>query len=284
MSHRQYNYNATGQPSPGDCRRPGAGRRPAARPRAFTIFELLAVITLLTVLLTLLLPTLSDARESARKAVCASNLRQINIAFGLYTVDHKGDYPDGLIESIVGQFLLKEFHTGQPPERDKHDLRVKMKPYVDDPQMFYCPSGAARVVEPDGGLTRGPDDPYGWNSWVDNAAWTGQFSYSIYASEGWLDYLPLMQWFAPQQQIERQRDINVPSAEVMAQDMAWTDNAANSPGFLNHPEPSNEHAGIVGRQTGFHNLYYDGSVKFRRIEDAEEMCAYGSSVNMIWFR
>ena len=41
---------------------------------AFTIFELLAVITIITVLLTLLAPAIGTARETARKTVCASNL------------------------------------------------------------------------------------------------------------------------------------------------------------------------------------------------------------------
>ncbi len=60
------------------------------RRTAFTIFELLAVITLITVLLTLLLPALQAARGTARQAICASNQRQLGIAVQLYVQDHRG--------------------------------------------------------------------------------------------------------------------------------------------------------------------------------------------------
>ena len=59
------------------------------QPRGFTIFELLAVITVITVLVTILIPTLKSARESARNAVCASNLRQGILGFWSYAHDHK---------------------------------------------------------------------------------------------------------------------------------------------------------------------------------------------------
>ena len=59
------------------------------RPRAFTIFELLAVITLIVVLLTLLLPALQGAREAARQAVCASQLRQWGLGIYNYAMDQK---------------------------------------------------------------------------------------------------------------------------------------------------------------------------------------------------
>jgi len=56
----------------------------------FTIFELLAVITLLTVLLTLLLPSLQDARYLAKNAKCLSQLKQLGMALHLYATDFRG--------------------------------------------------------------------------------------------------------------------------------------------------------------------------------------------------
>jgi len=72
------------------ARRGLGGSRPRA---AFTIVELLVVIGIITVLMAILLPVLKNAREQARRAVCASNMRQIGIAALTYANDHKGILP-----------------------------------------------------------------------------------------------------------------------------------------------------------------------------------------------
>ncbi len=61
--------------------------------RAFTLMELLVAIAIVAVLAAVLLPVLMRARESARKAVCQTNLRQIGVAFRLYASDFDEHYP-----------------------------------------------------------------------------------------------------------------------------------------------------------------------------------------------
>jgi prepilin-type processing-associated H-X9-DG protein/prepilin-type N-terminal cleavage/methylation domain-containing protein len=64
------------------------------RPRAaFTLLELLVVVSVIGLLTALLLPALSRAREKARDAKCRSNLRQLCAAALVYTADHAGRFP-----------------------------------------------------------------------------------------------------------------------------------------------------------------------------------------------
>ncbi|MGQ9789379.1 MAG: prepilin-type N-terminal cleavage/methylation domain-containing protein [Armatimonadota bacterium] len=63
------------------------------RKHAFTLLELLVVIAIIAILAGMLLPVLMRARESARKATCQSNLKQIGTAFQIYLNDYDTYYP-----------------------------------------------------------------------------------------------------------------------------------------------------------------------------------------------
>ena len=59
----------------------------------FTLIELLVVVAIIALLIAILLPTLARARESARRAICSSNLRQIVLGMISYAPGNRDVFP-----------------------------------------------------------------------------------------------------------------------------------------------------------------------------------------------
>ncbi|MFB3894011.1 MAG: type II secretion system protein [Phycisphaerae bacterium] len=65
----------------------------ASRLRAFTLIELLAVVAIIALLVSILVPSLKAARDMARKAVCQTNSRAIGTGINFYIVDNPDIVP-----------------------------------------------------------------------------------------------------------------------------------------------------------------------------------------------
>jgi len=66
-----------------------------AKRRGFTLIELLVVIAIIAILAAILFPVFATAREKARQTTCASNLKQLGLAFVQYTQDYDENVPWG---------------------------------------------------------------------------------------------------------------------------------------------------------------------------------------------
>lgn len=101
-------------------RRAGAG---------FTLIELLVVIGIIALLMGILLPSLSGAREAARSAACLSNQRQIAIAMGQYVNEYKEIMPR---EGTVDPIFEREYLSWAVALRPFLDSRVSANQDLDD--------------------------------------------------------------------------------------------------------------------------------------------------------
>jgi prepilin-type N-terminal cleavage/methylation domain-containing protein/prepilin-type processing-associated H-X9-DG protein len=85
-----------------------------ARRSGFTLIELLVVIAIIGILAAMLLPALSAARESARSAVCKSNLRQLHLANELYAETFGGYYVPAASDITSGYGGHWRWHGWRP--------------------------------------------------------------------------------------------------------------------------------------------------------------------------
>lgn len=94
------------------------------RRAGFTLIELLVVIAVIAVLAAILFPVFAQAREKARQASCATNMRQMGLAVVMYLQDYDERFPLAATATATG-FL------------NWHHL---VDPYVKNKQVWVCPS------------------------------------------------------------------------------------------------------------------------------------------------
>jgi len=102
--------------------------------RAFTLIELLVVIAIIAILASILFPVFGRARESARRAGCASNLKQIALGWMMYAQDYdEVTVPNFEKDTNLGVGIVTGTDFPYWPDI--------LQPYVKSKQIFQCPSG-----------------------------------------------------------------------------------------------------------------------------------------------
>lgn len=116
---------------------------------AFTLVELLVVISIIALLLAILMPSLAKARRQAQKVVCSSSLHQQFISFSNYAADNKGKYPPGL---NWGHFPFGTFINSAPNPNETYNVSdpdtwdysgqasLLVGGYLDSGSYFFCNS------------------------------------------------------------------------------------------------------------------------------------------------
>jgi len=158
------------------------------RKRAFTLIELLVVIAIVSIMASMLFPAISKGRMSAQRAVCLSNLQQLNLGCKMYSDDNGGalvaSWPLGPLVDTANPCCWcpgwASAAYGLGPEYScTNDAALKLGkiwPYINSAAVYRCPADNRSV---DGLLVV---RSFSMNSWINGRSQGDPTGYSTSAT------------------------------------------------------------------------------------------------------
>jgi prepilin-type N-terminal cleavage/methylation domain-containing protein len=135
--------------------------RQNCRATGFTLIELLVVIAIIAILAAMLLPALSRAKERAKRASCANNLRQIGIGMNVYASENNDYVIEARSINGIGSATVKDKYNQHAINQPQATLSsaVSLDPTIaGGPSVWECPT-----LGPESLIYDGTTTPPQWN-------------------------------------------------------------------------------------------------------------------------
>ncbi|NIN67382.1 MAG: prepilin-type N-terminal cleavage/methylation domain-containing protein, partial [Anaerolineae bacterium] len=159
--------------------KPWRGKRAQmTRRRGFTLIELLVVIAIIGILASMVFPVFARARESARKAVCLSNVKNLALALQMYLTDNNDRFPPQNTQAGAEDMLVVAgmYGFGYVCDTQQDNMNpylrwpVLLEEYTKNREVWACPSA---IVESATGVIIPNTYTGGWLGWWEVAAGSG---------------------------------------------------------------------------------------------------------------
>lgn len=142
--------------------------------KGFTLVELLVVIAIIAVLLAVLLPSLANVKNLARRIQCSSRLKEIGHAYNFYHESNSGNLPTPEQNSPNGRWIQHHYMYRRETLIWYNMGCLLAAGFIDDGRMFYCPATEGWLDEyreysnppPWGTLPQVSNTEMGRNQWI----------------------------------------------------------------------------------------------------------------------